>query len=160
MAVASSRLEGGLWDGAVTLLTATSTTWDSTSSNAGGHPTVHLQRETVHGTEYGIPCLTWCGPDNANLAVGQDNGDVEVRHSGLIVLPPRRLMTHIDTLSLGVSCCVKRVQLTRHEDRVLACTQHHPRGARRPCRGNSTGCQWAVASNGRVGPDSAPLEPG
>lgn len=84
IALASSRLEGSTWDGAITLLHA--------QRRGGGEGTgtgVTLTRAgAIRPLKYGIPALAWCGGNgNGNahrmLAAAQDNGDVEVSGSGV-----------------------------------------------------------------------------
>ena len=70
--VASSRLEGSTWDGAVTILRARA------EAAEGNDMKIRLTPEAGHVTEFGISSVAWCGLDARVLAVAQDNGDVEV----------------------------------------------------------------------------------
>jgi len=92
VAVASSRLEGKTWNGALTLYLATPSS-TTTADTPPSSPPLTLTRMHVQSTTYGIPALAWCGATQAAcngssphepplLAAGQDNGDVVVYKVG------------------------------------------------------------------------------
>lgn len=72
--IASSRLEGSTWDGAVTIVKAT-------TGEGAGQGGIRLTPVAGHVTEYGISSVAWCGADRRVIAVAQDNGDIEVGRS-------------------------------------------------------------------------------
>ena len=76
IALASSRLEGSTWDGAISLLHATTTEASPTTGSSG----ITLTRAgAIRPVKYGIPALTWCGSkEKPMLAAARDDGDVEV----------------------------------------------------------------------------------
>lgn len=77
IALASSRLEGATWDGAITLLHAQHKVPSSSVTLTRAGPVCPLK--------YGVPALAWCGGGRGSggqgpiLAAAQDNGNVEVR---------------------------------------------------------------------------------
>jgi hypothetical protein len=82
LAVASSRLEGSTWDGAVTLLQAQTQPGQPGQQQPG---LVLTRAGPVRPFKYGIPALAWCGSGSGSgclLASAQDNGDVEVGGRG------------------------------------------------------------------------------
>lgn len=78
IALASSRLEGSTWDGAISLLHAQGS---ATSSS------ITLTRaDAIRPVKYGVPVLAWCGTGGKPmLTAARDDGDVEVRVWGVCI---------------------------------------------------------------------------